>query len=332
MAVNTTTSAGLSAEIKEFYDRTLLERALPNLVFVKYGQKRPIPKGNGKTIEFRKFNSLKPATTPLTEGTPPTAKDLSVSSIKATVAQYGDVVSVTDVLETTAYDPIITETVELEGEQAGETLDRVARDVLLKTTNVYNVGGGVDVDDIASTDKLTADEVLKIRTIMKRNNIKPFQDGYYLMFCSPEQIADVMRDELWQSVNSYNHNGKNIEDGEVGRIHGFKFIDTSLVEPTENKASTPVNIYSGLAVGKNAYGIVDIENGSKPKSIIKIARDDDSDRSDPLNQISTIGWKALFTAVILDALGCMRVNSAATEVVADADTTSGDSSDTGSQG
>ena len=79
MPVNTTTSAGLSAEIKEFYDRTLLERALPNLVFVKYGQKRPIPKGNGKTIEFRKFNSLKPATTPLTEGTPPTAKDLSVS-------------------------------------------------------------------------------------------------------------------------------------------------------------------------------------------------------------------------------------------------------------
>ena len=85
-------------------------------------------------------------------------------------------------------------------------------------------------------------------------------------------------------------------------------------------------------MGKNAYGIVDIENGSKPKSIIKIARDDDSDRSDPLNQISTIGWKALFTAVILDALGCMRVNSAATEVVADANTTSGDSSDAGSQG
>lgn len=312
MAVNTTASSGISAEIKEFYDRTLLERAKPNLVFVKYGQKRPIPKGNGKTIEFRKFNALSPATTPLTEGQPPEAKDLSVSSIKATVDQYGDVVSVTDVLETTSYDPIITETVELEGEQAGETLDRVVRSVLLKTTNVYNVGSALDVDEMLGTNKLTADEVLKIRTIMKRNNIKPFEDGYYLMFCSPEQIADVMRDELWQSVNSYNRNGKNIEEGEVGRIHGFKFIDTSLVEPVENTSG--VNIYSGLAIGKNAYGIVDIENGSKPKTIIKIASEDDSDRSDPLNQKSTIGWKALFTAVVLDALGCMRVNSAATEV------------------
>ncbi|GHV02031.1 hypothetical protein FACS1894211_12780 [Clostridia bacterium] len=221
--------------------------------------------------------------------------------------------SVTDVIAQIACDPVITEAVELLGEQSGETLDRVARNILLGTTSIYNVGGGVNVNAIAATNKLTADEVLKIRTVFKRGNIKPFQGGYYLMFCSPEQIADVMRDPLWQSVNEYNNGGKNIEEGEVGRIHGFKFIDTTLVEPTPNTAATPVNIYSGLAIGKNAYGIVDIENGSKPKTIIKIAKDDDSDRSDPLNQVSTIGWKAMFTAVILDNLAIIRVNSAATE-------------------
>ena len=75
-----------------------------------------------------------------------------------------------------------------------------------------------------------------------------------------------------------------------------------------------VSVYSGLAVSKNAYGITDIENGSKPKSIVKIAKDDTSDRSDPLNQKSTIGWKALFTAKILNELGLIRVNSAATDV------------------
>jgi N4-gp56 family major capsid protein len=304
----------MTAEMKTFYDRTLLERALPNLVFVKHGQKKPIPKGNGKTIEFRKFGGLAPATTPLTEGAPPTAKDLSVTAITATVAQYGEVVSVTDVLDETALDPVITETVEILGEQSGETLDRVTRNILLGTTSVYNVGGGVNVDAIVAANKLTADEVLKIRTIFKRSNIKPFEGGYYLMFCSPEQVADVMRDPLWQSVNEYNNGGKNIEAGEVGRIHGFKFIDTTLVEPVLNSNQTaPCNVYSGLAVGKNAYGIVDIESGSKPKTIIKIAKDDDSDRSDPLNQISTIGWKALFTAVRLDNLALIRVNSAATQ-------------------
>ena len=146
MATNTTASSGIAPEIKTFYDRTLLERMKPNLPFLKYGQKRPIPKGNGKTIEFRKFNSLAPATTPLNEGEPPVAKELSVTTVTATVKQYGDVVEVTDVLSTTSYDPIITETVELEGEQAGETLNIVVRDELLNTTSVYNVGGGVEED------------------------------------------------------------------------------------------------------------------------------------------------------------------------------------------
>lgn len=310
--MNTTSSSGISAEIKTFYDKVLLQRMLPNLPFLKYGQKKPIPKGNGKTIEFRKFNSLSPATTPLTEGTPPTAENLSVTSITATVKQYGAYIEVSDVLETTAYDPIITETTELQGEQAGETLNEVVGDILLNTTSVYNVGGGTDEDDIAATNKLTGDDILKIQTIFKRNNIKPISGKYYLMFLAPEQAADIMRDSLWRDVSKYANDAKNIEDGEIGRLYQFKFIDTSLLDATQNTGK--VDVYSGLAMGKNAYGIVDIENGSKPKTIIKIGREDDGDKSDPLNQKSTIGWKAMMTAVRLNELALMRVNSAATSV------------------
>jgi N4-gp56 family major capsid protein len=310
--MNTTGSTGISAEIKTFYDKVLLQRMLPNLPFLKYGQKKPIPKGNGKTIEFRKFNSLKPATTPLTEGVPPTAKDLSVTAITATVKQYGDYVEVSDVLETTAYDPIITETVELEGEQSGETLNIVVRDILLDTTSEYNVGGGIDEDSITADNKLTGDDILKIQTIFKRNNIKPISGKYYLMFLSPEQAADIMRDPLYREVSKYANDAKNIEDGEIGRLYQFKFIDTTLLDATDNTAG--ISVYSGLAMGKNAYGIVDIENGSKPKTIIKIGREDDGDKSDPLNQKSTIGWKAMMTAVRLNELALMRVNSAATSV------------------
>ena len=310
--MNTTQSTGMTAEMKEFYDRTLLERMKPNLPFLKHGQKRPIPKGSGKTISFRKFHSLEPATTPLTEGQPPQAKNLTVTEIKATVEQYGDYVEVTDVLTETAIDPIITETVEIEGEQAGETLNIVTRDILLNTTSVFNVGGGVDEDAITADDKLTADEVLKIQTIFRRANVKPMSDGYYLMFMSPEQAADIMRDPLWRDVSKYANAAKNIEEGEIGRLWKFKFIDTTLVDPEDNASG--VSVFSGLAVGRDAYGIVDIENGSKPKSIIKIGKEDDSDKSDPLNQKSTIGWKALMTAVRLNELALMRVNSHATEI------------------
>ena len=53
--------------------------------------------------------------------------------------------------------------------------------------------------------------------------------------------------------------------------------------------------------------------------ISKIAKDDDGDKSDPLNQKSTIGWKAMMTAVILNSLAVMRINSAATDVAGEGD-------------
>ena len=88
--VQTTLLEGLSAEMKTFYDMTLIDEASANLVHDQFGQKRPIPANGGKTIEFRKFSSLPKATTPITEGATPDGKSLTVTAITATVAQYGD--------------------------------------------------------------------------------------------------------------------------------------------------------------------------------------------------------------------------------------------------
>ena len=89
--VTTQTGSGkdLSPEMKTFYDKTLLMDAKPKLVHMQFGQKRPIPKGNGKTIEFRKFSALPKATTPLTEGVTPEGYNLNGTAITATVKQSG---------------------------------------------------------------------------------------------------------------------------------------------------------------------------------------------------------------------------------------------------
>ena len=83
------TYGGLTAEQKTFYDRTLLDRLLPNLVYMKYGQKKPFKGHEGDTINFRRFNSLAVATTPLTEGVVPSGNSLSITAVTATVQQYG---------------------------------------------------------------------------------------------------------------------------------------------------------------------------------------------------------------------------------------------------
>ena len=80
----------LSPEMKTFYDKTLITLAEPALVHDQFGQKRPIPKNGGKTIEFRKFSALPKALTPITEGVTPAGNKLNVSAMTATVSQYGD--------------------------------------------------------------------------------------------------------------------------------------------------------------------------------------------------------------------------------------------------
>jgi N4-gp56 family major capsid protein len=135
-AIQTTLLADLSPEMKTFYDMTLIDEASANLVHDQFGQKRDIPKGSGKTIEFRKFDPLPKATTALVEGVTPTGKDLKATSITSTVSQYGDFVTQSDVLELTALDNTILEATKLLGRQAGATLDTIVRDVLHTGTNV----------------------------------------------------------------------------------------------------------------------------------------------------------------------------------------------------
>ena len=131
--VQTTLLSGLSAEMKTYYDMNLINEASANLVHDQFGQKRPIPKGGGKTIEFRKFSPLAKATTALTEGVTPDGKSLTVTTITATVAQYGDYITQSDMLELTALDNTIIEATKLLGKQAGATLDTVAMCLLPET-------------------------------------------------------------------------------------------------------------------------------------------------------------------------------------------------------
>ena len=105
--VQTTLLDGLSAEMKTFYAMTLIDEAQSNLVHAQFGQKRPIPKNGGKTIEFRKFAPLAKALTPITEGVTPDGKSLEVSTITAEVKQYGDYITQSDVLELTSLDNTI---------------------------------------------------------------------------------------------------------------------------------------------------------------------------------------------------------------------------------
>lgn len=311
----TQTYANLTAEQKTFYDRLLLKRLLPNLVFAKYGQKKSIPSNEGDTVNFRRFNSLLANTTALTEGVTPAGTALNVSAITATVSQYGDFIKISDKLKKMGIDAVLTESTELLAEQAAETIDEVVRNVIVVGTNVQYAGGRANSNAVTATDVLTASEIAKAVRTLRKKNAKPHDGKFFIGLVDPEVAYDLMYavDEngknLWQDVSKYS-GGTAIMEGEIGKIAGVRFIETTKVKVTNNTASTPVPVHSVMIIGKDAYGVVDVEGTARPEMIAKGLGS--AGTSDPLNQIATAGWKAAMTAVRLNELSMIRIECATT--------------------
>ena len=304
----TQTYQGLTNLQKEFYERTLRNRLEPQLLYQKFGQKKPMPKNEGDKINFRRFDSLAPATTALTEGVTPEGNTITVTKVEAEVKQYGDFVEISDKLDLLGIDPVLTEMAGVLGEQAALTIDTVIRDVVVSGTNVQYAGGKEGADSITADDKITEEEIRKAVKTLKKNNAKPLKDGYYVGIIDPEVAYDIMNDPLWQDISKYS-GGTQIMKGEVGKLCGVRFVETTN-NKTENNGSE-IKIHKTMIIGEDAYGVVDINNSSMPEIIVKPHGSGGS--SDPLNQRASAGWKALLTAVRLNELAMVRIESAATE-------------------
>ena len=304
--VNVTTDSKLSAENKTFYDRALVEEAGPNLIHGQFGQKRPSPKNGGKRIQFRRYASLPKALKPLTEGVTPEGRKLSATAVEAEVNQYGDFVCLSDVLDLTAIDNNVLEATKAVGRQAGLTLDTITRNVLQSGTNVFycpKVGAnGVQtpVTDRSGLDKtctLTVDVVKKVAAMLKAANA-PKIDGDYVCILHPYVAYDIMSDPRWEEMHKYT-TPENMYQGEIGRIAGVRFVETSeaaVYKGTENSCPTGLAVFGCLFLAQGAYGVTEVTGGGLQTIIKQLGS---AGTADPLDQRSTVGWKALQTAEIL---------------------------------
>ncbi|AFZ66074.1 N4-gp56 family major capsid protein [Deinococcus peraridilitoris] len=309
-----TNTAGLSVQMKTYYDRTLLVRALPLLVHAQFGQTRPLSKRNGKTIEFRRFASLAANVTPLTEGATPAGGNLTSSAITATVNQYGDFIEGSDLLDLTAIDPILTETAQLLGEQAGLSTDQVVREILHAGTTVQYANGRTSRGTITTGDNLTVTEVRKAVRTLKNNKARTLPDGTYVAIVAPNTTYTLQSDPEWREAAKY-AGSTQLFNGEIGQIYGVRFVETTEAkvfaaegaDPDGTGALGPIDVYSTLVLGADAYGIIPLE-GQNLEFIFKPVGSAGS--ADPLNQRWTSGWKLAFTAKILNDLFMLRIEHA----------------------
>lgn len=302
---NTTSSEGLTQEMKTFYDDTLIDVAGPELVHDQFADKRPIPKNGGKTIEFRKYDNLKPATTPLTEGVTPDGNKLSMDTITATVEQYGDYVTLSDMLVLTAIDNNIVQATKALGNQAGLTLDCVTRDVLCGGTSVFYPDGITSRSQLTIGSKITVALLFDVAALLKTMHA-PKIDGSYVAIVHPYVAADIMKLDGWLDISKYKH-PEQIFEGEIGKIAGIRFVESSnakVWKGAEDNCPEGLGVFSTVFLGGNAYATTEVEGGGLQTIIKQLGSG-----QDPLNQRATVGWKATKTSERLVEQYMVRVES-----------------------
>lgn len=329
----TSTLAQVPPGVQAFYDRNLLERAVPADIHGRFGQVRPIAKRSGNQIKFRRYSALAAATTALTEGVTPAGSSLAVTDITATLAQYGDYVTISDMVDMTNQDAVLTEAGMVLGEQAGTTIDQVRRDILVAGTNVAYSNGAVRT---AVNTIISAGLLKQAVRFLKRQNAKKVKEAIaasgatatvglraaYIGLIHPDTEATLKAITGYVPVNQYASQMPIMED-EVGAFDEVRFVSSTNAKVWANGGAsggsnvistggTLADVYGTLIVAANAYGVVPL-SGEALKNYIKALGS--AGTADPLNQRATSGWKATTTTSILNDAFMIRLEHANTNTL-----------------
>jgi N4-gp56 family major capsid protein len=310
--INTTTTDTLSEEMKTYYSDYLIDLAEPELVHDQFAQKQPIPKGNGKTVQFRKYDSLggDAASRTLTEGQTPAGQKLSMGIVEATVGQYGGYVEISDMLILSAIDNNLVQATRLLASQAAKVLDSITRDAMALGGIRRFAGGVTDKGQLSNANKehyLTVNDIrLAVRTLKKAN--APKIDGSYMGIIHTDVAYDLMSDPNWKAPHEYKDT-ENVYEGEIGKIYGVRFVETSEGKVHVKGGASNSDVYETFIFGADAYGTTEITGGGLEHIVKQLGS---AGTADPLNQRATVGWKATKVSKVLVDDYLVRIMSAAT--------------------
>ena len=271
--INTTTTA-TNYTMKTFYEKQMLPRVKTQWVHAQFCKKFSIPTGNGMIVEMRKSIPYTPSTTDLllSEGVTPTGHTYAQERILATCAQYGAYTTFTDMLELTAFDPIVSEVTDLHGDQLGTTTDWIVRDAMIADASAQRVGSRSTMLEITANDKLTVDEIRKAVATLKKAKARPFSDGCFVMIVDPDVVYDLQDDSDWKTPNTYSGT-KQLYTAELGMLFGVRFVGSTEGKITYQSVLNAVNASTTTSadfVLKNAPTAAEIAYLSTPGNKICI--------------------------------------------------------------
>ena len=283
---NMTTSSALSAGMQTYYNRELLRTFEPNLVHLQFGDEHRMPPHSGLVMNMRKLIPLETNAKALSEGDPGESVMLAETEVTVQLQQYGEYARCTDKLDLTHLDMDIMRRTKLFGDAGARSIDAVVREELAKCANVFYAGGKASRAELTAADKLTSRELRKAVKTLKKNHAQTF-GGYFVAIIGPDTMYDLQEDEAFVKVSQY-QDKENIYTGEVGRLFGVRLVETTEAKIFEGAGTDGADVASVIVLGQYAYGVTSLK-GAKPRVIVKPAGS--AGTADPLDQISTVGWK-----------------------------------------
>lgn len=328
-----TTFGDVSPRVAVYAQKEFLRRAIPYLVLEKFGQGKPVPSNMSKVTKFRRYESLDPTPNVLSEGVTPTSKKMVPTDVTATLVQYGDVVTISDVIIDTHEDPVLMEAVSVLGEQAAQMIETVRFGILVAGTSVQ-YANGTSRSDVNTPITLALQR--KVTRALKRQNARyittiikstpsyatqPVAESY-IGLTHPDVEADLRNISTFVPVELYG--SATPYEGEIGKLENVRYIVSTIFTPFSGDANkggavgtmipndvTAANaaVYPVLYIAKDAYGIVPLKGmGAITPTVVNPKPSD----SDPLAQRGHVGWKSMQTACILNDAWLIRLEVAAT--------------------
>jgi N4-gp56 family major capsid protein len=292
MAVSTTST--LSANMYEYYVRTLLKVLQPRLQLYKLGKKTSLPKNTGKQVKWLLYAKLASSTSALTEGTNPSETSLTSSNVTATVAQYGQYAKVSDLLSFTSIDDTIKEHAEIFGKAGAESVEDLIVAQLDSALTARRVNARADDDSIVAGDVITMKEFLKSQIALKNSFVGPHEMGNYMAVLHADNEYDILTETNpsgWLPASQYiGEMQKGIIRGEIGRMFGMRFLTSDKMNKADNASS--ISVHNNYLIGEECFGVVEIApKGGRPGVDMIVKGHDSGGQANPLNMYGTVGYK-----------------------------------------
>ena len=323
----------------------LLKRGMPYLVIEKFGQTYPLPTNSTKVAKFRRYFlsgatgaagdgnpanafSTPLATTPLVEGVTPTGRKLANQDYTVTLVQYGDYITITDVVMDTHEDPVLNQATEALGESAAQTIETIRFNILKAGTNVFYMNGSARTDVNTAitlakqrqiTTALTRQNAKRITQIVKSSpdfRTEPIEAAF-IALCHPDLESDIRN--MTGFIPTKQYGTVTPWENEIGSVEQVRYLQSTVFAPwtdaggakgaMRSTTGTLADVYPVLYIGRDAYGIVPLKGKD---SLTPMVVNPKPAPGDPLAQRGTVGWKAMTTAVILNDAWMARLEVAAT--------------------